>query len=160
MEERILSPGVGRKEIYQRERWRQNSTPPWVSAERSSCWILETRPRVRMTLTEPHRSLAAIVSFQFFSWLDQIFTKKFAFKKSLKINYENLSVTDFKVDAVNWPGTSEESFATEVDTCPTRTSGITYFRDLLIFIFNYFQSWCSRDVRNTTILEDEQRIRI
>ena len=40
-----------------------------------------------------------------------------------------LAVTDFKVDAVNWPGTSEQSFAssTEVDTCPTRTSG--RFRD-------------------------------
>ena len=65
-------------------------------------------------------------------------------KESLKLNYENLSVTDFKVDAVNWPGTSEESFATEVDTCPTRTSGIRYFRDLQIFTFNYFQSWRCR----------------
>ena len=47
-------------------------------------------------------------------------------------------MTDFKVDAVNWPGTSEESFATEVDTCPTRTSGIRYFRDFLIFEIQLF----------------------
>jgi len=34
------------------------------------------------------------------------------------------NLTDYKLDAVNWPGTSEEIFAdvTEVDTCPTRTS--------------------------------------
>merc|ERR1719230_1306100 len=34
------------------------------------------------------------------------------------------NLTDFKVDAVNWPGTSEEIFSsvTETDTCPTRTS--------------------------------------
>jgi hypothetical protein len=37
-------------------------------------------------------------------------------------------VTDFKVDAVNWPGTSEEVFSTIADgaACPTRTSGEYY----------------------------------
>jgi hypothetical protein len=36
-----------------------------------------------------------------------------------------ISVTDFKVDAVNWPGTNEEVFSTVADgaLCPSRTSG-------------------------------------
>ena len=35
-----------------------------------------------------------------------------------------IAVTDFKVDAVNWPGTSEEVFSSpSEENCPTRTSG-------------------------------------
>jgi hypothetical protein len=36
-----------------------------------------------------------------------------------------IPVTDFKVDAVNWPGTNEEVFSTVADgaLCPSRTSG-------------------------------------
>ena len=36
-----------------------------------------------------------------------------------------LAETDFKLDAVSWPGRSEQVFSSEVteaDTCPTRTS--------------------------------------
>lgn len=73
-------------------------------------------------------------------------------------------MTDFKVDAVNWPGTSEESFATEVDTCPTRTSvlalSVVCALLLVIYICTMFyfcmrkvilQNQKERDVRNTTI---------
>ena len=36
-----------------------------------------------------------------------------------------IAVTDFKVDAVNWPGTSEEVFSSpSEENCPTRTSGL------------------------------------
>ena len=33
-------------------------------------------------------------------------------------------MTDYKLDAVSWPGTTEQLFdsVTETDTCPTRTS--------------------------------------
>jgi len=76
------------------------------------------------------------------------------------------NLTDFKVDAVNWPGTSEESFAssTEVDTCPTRTSvlalSVVCALLLVIYICTMFyfcmrkvilQNQKERDVRNTTI---------
>lgn len=76
------------------------------------------------------------------------------------------NLTDFKVDAVNWPGTSEQSFAssTEVDTCPTRTSvlalSVVCALLLVIYICTMFyfcmrkvilQNQKERDVRNTTI---------
>jgi len=76
------------------------------------------------------------------------------------------NLTDFKVDAVNWPGTSEEVFssATEVDTCPTRTSvlalSVVCALLLVIYICTMFyfcmrkvilQNQKERDVRNTTI---------
>jgi len=76
------------------------------------------------------------------------------------------NLTDFKVDAVNWPGTSEEMFssATEVDTCPTRTSvlalSVVCALLLVIYICTMFyfcmrkvilQNQKERDVRNTTI---------
>jgi len=76
------------------------------------------------------------------------------------------NLTDFKVDAVNWPGTSEESFATsvEVDTCPSRTSvlalSVVCALLLVIYICTVFY-FCMRRVilqnqkqrpdRNTTI---------
>ena len=38
-----------------------------------------------------------------------------------------IAVTDFKVDAVNWPGTSEEVFSSpSEENCPTRTSGLAF----------------------------------
>ena len=62
-----------------------------------------------------------------------------------------LSVTDFKVDAVNWPGTSEEIFSsvTETDTCPTRTSvlalSVVCALLLVIYICTMFY-FCMRKV--------------
>ena len=61
------------------------------------------------------------------------------------------SVTDFKVDAVNWPGTSEEMFSsvTETDTCPTRTSvlalSVVCALLLVIYICTMFY-FCMRKV--------------
>ena len=62
-----------------------------------------------------------------------------------------LLVTDFKVDAVNWPGTSEEVFrsVTETDTCPTRTSvlalSVVCAMLLVIYICTMFY-FCMRKV--------------
>ena len=60
-------------------------------------------------------------------------------------------MTDFKVDAVNWPGTSEEIFSsvTETDTCPTRTSvlalSVVCALLLVIYICTMFY-FCMRKV--------------
>jgi len=50
-------------------------------------------------------------------------TNPYDFDKPTKSNPTG-NLTDYKLDAVNWPGTSEEIFSsvTETDTCPTRTS--------------------------------------
>ena len=43
-----------------------------------------------------------------------------------------IAVTDFKVDAVNWPGTSEEVFSSpSEENCPTRTSGLAFLSSRL-----------------------------
>merc|ERR1719510_945845 len=61
------------------------------------------------------------------------------------------NLTDFKVDAVNWPGTSEEIFSsvTEQDTCPTRTSvlalSVVCALLLVIYICTMFY-FCMRKV--------------
>ena len=62
-----------------------------------------------------------------------------------------ISVTDYKVDAVNWPGTSEQMFSavTETDTCPTRTSvlalSVVCAMLLVIYICTMFY-FCMRKV--------------
>merc|ERR1719328_708381 len=76
------------------------------------------------------------------------------------------NLTDFKVDAVNWPGTSEEVFSsvTEADTCPTRTSvlalSVVCAMLLVIYICTMFyfcmrkvilQNQKERDCRGSTI---------
>merc|ERR1711953_141400 len=67
------------------------------------------------------------------------------------------NLTDFKVDAVNWPGTSEEIFSsvTETDTCPTRTSvlalSVVCALLIVIYICTMFY-FCMRKV----ILQDQK----
>jgi len=61
------------------------------------------------------------------------------------------NLTDYKVDAVNWPGTSEQMFSsvTETDTCPTRTSvlalSVVCAMLLVIYICTMFY-FCMRKV--------------
>ena len=54
----------------------------------------------------------------------------------MSFNTFSLAVTDFKVDAVNWPGTSEQSVAssTEVDT----SGRFCDFQN--IYFFKYFET--------------------
>jgi len=76
--------------------------------------------------------------------------------------------TDFKVDAVNWPGTSESVFSSptsdQTESCPTRTSvlalSVVCALLLVIYICTMFwfcmrkvilQNQKDRDLRNTTI---------
>jgi len=75
------------------------------------------------------------------------------------------NLTDFKVDAVNWPGTSEEVFSSpSEENCPTRTSvlalSVVCALLLVIYICTMFyfcmrkvilQNQKERDCRGSTI---------
>ena len=72
-------------------------------------------------------------------------------KRPVNLMTITIAVTDFKVDAVNWPGTSEEVFSSpSEENCPTRTSGFhpcpvfvphrrpySHVVFILVFIFNF-----------------------
>jgi len=51
-------------------------------------------------------------------------TNPYDFDKPSKSSLSNGNLTDYKLDAVSWPGTTEQLFddVTETDTCPSRTS--------------------------------------
>ena len=136
MVEKISSPGVERKEMCPSGLWRTLWTLPWACQEKSSSWTSAMSQQVRTISTNPKHLLEETVS----QWVWS--------RSEITVL---LSVTDFKVDAVNWPGTSEEIFSsvTETDTCPTRTSvlalSVVCAMLLVIYICTMFY-FCMRKV--------------